>query len=131
VAIVDVQQNLDEGKLTTAGAGLLVRRDERLSYFLGNRYIDELQSNISSIAVTYELTPKYMVSISQNYDFGLGQNVSSGIALLRQFDAFFMQVNFGHDSTSDQTAFNFNIYPKGLGYGINAEQLSGVFRNER
>jgi hypothetical protein len=131
VALVDAQQNLDEGKLATAGAGLLVRRDERLTYFLGNRYIDELESNITSIALSYELSPKYTITFSQNYDFGLGENVSTGMALLRQFDAFFAQVSVGHDNTTDQSTFNFNIYPKGLGYGVNAEQLGGVFRNER
>ena len=129
--LADVQQNLNEGKLATAGIGLLVRRDERLTYFLGNRYIDELSSNITTVVMAYELSPKYTVTVAQSYDFGMSENVSSSIGLLRSFDAFFAQVSFAHDSTSDQTAFNFNLSPKGFGYGINAEQLGGVFRNEK
>ena len=127
--------NSDGGEVEQCGNGArcFARfvRDEGLTYFLGNRYIDELGSNITSIALSYQLSPKYTLTFAQNYDFGLGQNVSTGIALLRQFDAFFVQVSVGHDNTTDQSSFNFNIYPKGLGYGVNAEQLSGVFRNER
>jgi hypothetical protein len=40
-------------------------------------------------------------------------------------------MSFSHDSTSDQSSFNFNLSPKGFGYGVNAEQLGGVFRNEQ
>ena len=127
--LADVQQNIDEGLLATAGVGLLVRRDERMTYFLGNRYIDELNSNITSIAVSYELTPKYTVVASQAFDFGISENVNSSFGVLRQFDAFFVAVSASHDSINDQSAFNFNIYPKGLGFGINAEQLGGAFRN--
>jgi lipopolysaccharide assembly outer membrane protein LptD (OstA) len=129
--LADVQQNLDKNRLATAGIGLLVRRDERLTYFVGNRYIDELSSNITTVALSYELSPKYMLTASQSYDFGLSQNVSSSFGVIRQFDAFFMQVSASHDSTSDQSSFNFNIYPKGLGYGVNAEQLGSVFRSRQ
>lgn len=129
--LADVQQNLDKNRLATAGVGLLVRRDERLTYFLGNRYIDELTSNITTIALSYELSPKYLITASQSYDFGLAQNVSSSLGVIRQFDSFFVQVSVSHDSTSDQSSFNFNLFPKGLGYGVNAEQLGSVFRNKR
>lgn len=129
VVLADVNQNIDEGKLATAGIGLLVRRDERMTYFVGNRYIDELNSNISTVALSYELTPKYTLVASQAFDFGARQNVNSTFGILRQFDAFFVSVSASHDSTNDQSAFNVNLYPKGLGYGINAEQLGGVFRS--
>lgn len=131
VVLADVQQNLNENRLATAGIGLLVRRDERLTYFLGNRYIDELGSNITTVVMAYELSPKYTITVAQSYDFGLGENVSSSVGLLRAFDAFFAQMSLAHDSTTDQTSFNFNLSPKGFGYGINAEQLGGVFRNEK
>jgi hypothetical protein len=131
IVLADAQQNLNENRLATAGIGLLVRRDERLTYFVGNRYIDELTSNITTVAFTYELSPKYLVAASQSYDFGLAQNVSSSIALIRQFDAFQIEVSLAHDSTSDETSFNFNLVPKGFGYGFAGSELNSVFRNER
>jgi hypothetical protein len=129
VMLADANHNLDESKLATAGIGLLVRRDERLTYFIGNRYIDELNSNITTVSLSYELSPKYTLLASQSFDFGLSENVSSSFGLLRQFDAFFLSVSTSHDSITDQSTFNFNLYPKGLGYGINAEQIGGVFRS--
>jgi lipopolysaccharide assembly outer membrane protein LptD (OstA) len=131
VVLADAQQNLNENRLATAGLGVMVRRDERVTYFVGTRYIDELSSNITTVALSYEISPKYTITASQSYDFGLSQNVSSSIGFLRQFDAFFIQVSISHDSTSDQSSFNFNLYPKGLGYGVNAEQLGTVFRNNQ
>jgi lipopolysaccharide export system protein LptA len=129
VVLADLNQNIDEGKLATAGIGLLARRDERMTYFLGNRYIDELNSNISTVALSYELSSKYTLLAAQSFDFGISENVNSSFGVLRQFDAFFVAVNASHDSINDQSAFNFNIYPKGLGFGLNAQQLGGVFRN--
>jgi hypothetical protein len=131
IVLADAQQNLNENRLATAAIGLLVRRDERLTYFVGNRYIDELNSNITTVAFTYELSSKYLVAASQSYDFGLAQNVSSSIAFIRQFDALQVEVSLSHDSTSDETSFNFNVVPKGFGYGLAGSQLNSVFRNER
>jgi hypothetical protein len=131
IVLADAQQNLNENRLATAGIGLLVRRDERMTYFVGNRYIDELTSNITTVAFTYQLSSKYLVAASQSYDFGLAQNVSSSIGVIRQFDAFIVEVSFAHDSTTDQTSFNFNLLPKGLGLGLAGSQLGTVFRNDR
>lgn len=131
VVLADVNQNIDEGKLATAGIGVLARRDERLTYFLGNRYIDELNSNISSVAVIYQLSPKYTLVASQAFDFGISENVNSGFGVVRQFDAFVVEVSASHDSITGQRNFNFNIYPKGIGFGLNAQQLGGALRNNR
>lgn len=130
IVLADAEQNLNENRLATAAVGLLVQRGEGLMYFVGNRYIDELSSNITTIAVSYRISPKYFISASQSYDFGLSENVSEGIAIIREFDSFLVIVTVSHDETSDQSSFNFSISPKGFGYGANAAQLQSVFRNQ-
>jgi lipopolysaccharide export system protein LptA len=128
--VADAQENLREERLATAGLGLIALRDERLIYFIGTRYIDEVASNVTTIAVQYDLTPRYSLSLVQSYDFIADGNVVSAVSLLRQFDSFFVQASVVHDATSDLSSFNFNIFPKGLGYGVNAAQLGNVFRND-
>jgi lipopolysaccharide export system protein LptA len=71
----DASENLDYTKLATASLGLAVQRDERMSYFIGNRYIADLNSNIMTLEIYYELTRKYNVSFTQSFDFGRGHDV--------------------------------------------------------
>ena len=60
--IGDAQFNLDENEIATASVGLVVRRDINLLYFLGLRYIEELNSNIATVFVSYEISPKLIVT---------------------------------------------------------------------
>lgn len=131
VVLADAQYSIDEEKLATAAVGLVVRRDERLSYFVGNRYIDELNSNITTVAGTYQINPKYTVALGQSFDFGLGENVSSSAAVIRRFDRFIVQARVFHNSTNDQSGFGFNIFPTGLGYGLDSDVVGSVFRERR
>ncbi len=122
----DVQYNLDESDLATAAIGLAVRRDPRLSYYLGTRYINQLNSNIATFAVDYQLTKKYTLAFSQSFDFSQQDNVASSITMTRKFDRFFVAVRVYHNSTDDTSGITFNLIPEGLpGQILNSVQ--GVF----
>jgi len=79
-------RNADKRKLATASIGLVAQRDERMSYYVGNRYIDELHSNITTVAIDYQVSSKYNLSFAQSFDFGLGENVVSSVSVVRRFD---------------------------------------------
>ena len=79
VLLADVQENLDEHKLATAAVGVVVRRDVYLDYYLGTRYIAALDSNISTVAIDYQITPKYTVSFSQSVGLRAGQERRDGL----------------------------------------------------
>ena len=128
--IADAQYNLNEDVLATASVGLVVRRDERLLYFVGTRYIEELDSNITTLFVEYDLSPKYSVAASQSYDFGLSENVSSSLEVRRRFDQFFMTFKLHYNERDNQSGFSFNIYPAGFGYGVDTDQLDSAFNDE-
>lgn len=130
VLLADVQYNLDKSELATAGVGLIARRDERLTYFLGNRYIEELGSNITTAAAWYQISPKYTIAVSQSFDFGLGQNVASSIQFVRYFDRFIAAIKIYHNSSTDQSGFGFNIFPTGVGYGLDSDVVGSVFREK-
>lgn len=127
VLLADAQYNLDAKKLSTAAVGILVRRDIQWSLYLGNRYISDLNSNITTIAATYEISPKYTIALGQSFDFGLDKNVSSNISIVRKFDRFIIVVRADRDQISGQTGFSFNFYPIGFGQGFATSSAAGPF----
>jgi len=113
--LADEEYNLDQTSLATAATGLMIRRGDRLSYYLGLRYIGELNSCIASIAANYELTAKYAVRVTQSFDFGQKHNVGSGFAIIRHCDRFYAALDLRYDAATGSSGFVFNVYPEGLG----------------
>lgn len=110
-----VSYNLDESELATASLGYAVRRELRLSYFVGIRYIGEIESTIATLAAAYELTPKYMVAVSAS--FGLDSDddrVSASGTIIRRFDRFHAAVRIYYDDVDDLGGINVSLVPYGL-----------------
>jgi hypothetical protein len=114
VVIGDAQYNLDENVLATAAIGLNVAREDRVRYYAGLRYIEPFNSNILTLAMDYQITPKYLVSVFQGYDFGEGENVTTGLTLTRRFDKFWMQMSTSVDRRTEERTISFNFIPEGL-----------------
>jgi hypothetical protein len=127
ILISDAQYNLDEERLATASIGLVARRDTRVTYFLGLRYIEDLDSSVGTIAATYELTRKYSVGFRQSYDFREEGGVYSSINVQRKFDRFFMMFTAYNDSNDDVQGIGFALYPEGLAAGASSENLGRFF----
>jgi hypothetical protein len=111
----DVEYNLDKNTLATASIGIAVQRSDRLGYFIGQRYIQPLASNILTTAVTYELTSKYTFAVRQSYDFGVQAEVTSDFSIIRHFDRFFVSFTLRYDEIGGNSGFEVNIFPEGLG----------------
>jgi lipopolysaccharide assembly outer membrane protein LptD (OstA) len=126
----DVQYNLDDLTLATTSIGLAVQRDTRLSYFLGARYIGEINSMIASAAANYQLSSKYSLRGTQSFNLGERRNQNSAITLVRLFDRFFMSFTFYYDAIDDESGFRFGIAPQGLGYGLSSDQLNQALGNQ-
>lgn len=127
--LADESYNLDENNLATASAGLAVRRDPRVSYFFGMRYIQPLDSTIGTAMVIYQMSKKYQVALSQSYDFSTTGNVDSAIEVTRHFDSFWMSVRVYHDSIDDQSGVAFLLYPEGLAPRTSASAVGNLFNN--
>jgi hypothetical protein len=123
--ITDAEYNLDQRTLATASAGFAVQRGERISYFLGQRYIEPLKSNITTFAANYQLTSKYTLSFRQSFDFGLSRNVASEISFIRHFDRFFASVSIRYDEIGNNSGFMINLIPEGFG---TASGMRNVFQ---
>ena len=124
VVLGDMSYNLDRGSLQTLALGVLVQRDQRLSYFIGNRYIDALSSNITSVHMDYQMTSKYLFDVDQEFDFTQGKNVVSSAAIIRRFDTFLMAFRYTFDETTHENGVSFNLFPIGLGQGLDTQSFN-------
>ncbi|HRK29831.1 MAG TPA: LPS assembly protein LptD [Tepidisphaeraceae bacterium] len=127
IVLGDVQWNLDEQNLATTSLGLAARRDPRLSYFTGVRYIGEVNSTIASLAIDYQLTAKYSMSLAQAFDLSDNGRNSTNFTLRRRFDRFVVTANVFYDDLEDVSGISFGIYPEGLGYGASTADFQSAF----
>jgi hypothetical protein len=132
VAMADAQYNLDEGELATTGAGLIVQRDARLTYFLSARRIEEVDSSLLGVAGFYELSPKYTVMFSQSYDFSQSENVVSAMEVRRRFDTFFISFAYSYSLVDEESGFGISIYPTWWQFrGLDQTAFRDVFGSGR
>ncbi|MDP9172919.1 MAG: LPS assembly protein LptD [Planctomycetota bacterium] len=106
--------NLDQREQATASAGLSVTRDERVSYFVGDTYLQALNSQVISGIVEYRLTPKYTVQLGQSFNFGDTHDVNTVATVIRRFDTVSVSFTIYHDAVTNLSGFNFNLIPLGL-----------------
>jgi hypothetical protein len=114
VVLGDLTYNLDESVLSNAAIGLNVSHEDRVRYYAGLRYIEPFSSNIMTLAMDYQVTPKYLLSLSQQYDFGDGANVRTAGTVTRRFDKFWLQVYGSVDRRNEENRIGFNFVPEGV-----------------
>ena len=117
-----MEQNLDKVRLATASIGVAIQRDQRLSYFIGTRYIADLDSNIITLEANYKLDNKYSISASQSFDLAQAKDVYYNFSLTRNFDTLAMTVSFYFDQATSNEGFSFNINPFGVNRAVGANQ---------
>jgi lipopolysaccharide assembly outer membrane protein LptD (OstA) len=123
VLLGDAQQNLDEHELATASVGFLVRRDVALDYYLGTRYIAQLDSNVLTFQVDYSITPKYTVSIGEQIETGVGKYTSTNFQIVRRFDNCFLIVHAYNEQVTHTSGFGINFVPLGAAGGVDTSAI--------
>ncbi|MGD0389961.1 MAG: LPS assembly protein LptD [Tepidisphaeraceae bacterium] len=109
----DVQWNLDTHETAIAEAGLAINRGARLSYYVGDTYIQALETQLFSFNATYSLTSKYSLALNEALNLGPGRAAVTYIALTRRFDVFAFSVSAYHDGINKVSGFNVNFFPSG------------------
>jgi hypothetical protein len=122
--LTDMQYNLDEMTLATASIGVAVQRESRMAYFLGTRYIGELNSTIASFVMNYDLSAKYAIRFSESINLSDRENQDTSVSLVRKFDKFFMIFTYYYDAVNDEQGFRFGLYPEGFAYGLTSDTFA-------
>jgi len=117
--LADESYNTDQQKLEEFDTGFSVDQSPSLSYFLGNQYLEALDSDLWTGTVNYELNEQYALSATQSYDFSLHHNILTEFTIVRHLPRLYAALSFGYDADSGDTAVFVSIWPAGFpGYGI-------------
>ena len=121
--ISDASYNLQEGTLATAAVGVAAQRGDRISYYVGGRYIGEINTSLARLALTYKLSDKYSVILNQSFDLDQGNSRSTSLTVIRRFDRFLVNVSLYFDRIDQEGGLRVGIIPYGLSAGFNSGSL--------
>jgi hypothetical protein len=77
-----VVPTIDEGaRIFTVG--MYFARTDRTNFYLGYRMIEPLQSRAVTGSITYVFSPKYAMSASTTYDFGISTSINNSLLFTR------------------------------------------------
>ncbi len=122
----DVNYDIDDGHIQQFNAGVSRYVYPDISYYVGTRYlrpvivqdagdgIYEEGSNSFVTAITYRLTPRYLATFSQEYNFDFGKSVRSDLTLIRQYHRMFYALTVSVDESLKRNAVMFSIWPQGV-----------------
>lgn len=103
---------IDDGaRLFAVGAHF--NRPDRTSLFLGYRQIDPLESRAVTGAVSYVFSPKYAVTGSSTFDFGVNQHhsLSNGLTLTRMGSDLQVSLGFTYNALQNNFGMTFELLP--------------------
>jgi hypothetical protein len=122
----DMNYDVESGVVQQFDAGLSRYVYPDLSYYLGSRYmrpvivdvpddgIYEEGSHSVVGAVTYQLSPRYWITYSQEYNFDFGRNVRNDFAIIRQYHRLFYSLEMSLDESLDNKSIMFSVWPEGV-----------------
>ncbi|MEN8126460.1 MAG: LPS assembly protein LptD [Planctomycetota bacterium] len=127
----DFNYDLDGGCIQQADIGVSRYVYPDVSYYLGTRYLRpvlipvdkdnngipeyfEKGSNSVVGAMTYRLSPRYVATFSQEYNFDFGKAIRSDLTIVRQYHRLFYALSFSFDASLDRSAVMFSVWPQGV-----------------
>ncbi len=110
----------DGARVFTIGAYL--DRPDRTNFFLGYRSIDPLESQAVTGAVTYIFSPKYALTTSVLYDFGVETQVTS-FTITRMGSDLQVSLGFTYNSTQNNFGFTLELLPN---IGIQSRRVAAL-----
>jgi hypothetical protein len=99
----------DGARVFTIGAFL--NRPDRTNFFVGYRFIDPIDSRALTTASTYIFSPKYAITASMTYDFGINQALSNSLIITRMGTDLTMSVGFTYNALLNNFGFTMEVVP--------------------
>ncbi len=91
--------------------GAFLNRPDGAAFYLGYRQIDPLQSRAVTIALGYQFSPKYQMSISTTYDFGNSLSESTQVLFTRLGTDIQVSAGFNYNALLNTYGVLFEIVP--------------------
>src|SRR4029079_4162244 len=104
-----------EGGARSFTVGVLNERTERLRFYFGFFRLDPVGTDAVVFSTTYVVNPKYTLTWSTSYDFGLGNNLGESLLITRTGSDLQVGLGLGWDPLRNNFSATFEIYPTALG----------------
>ncbi len=114
--LADANHDLNTGRLRRANVGFAVSRDPRLGYYVGVRYIRDLDSAIGVFGFRYKINRKYSVTFFEQYDmdFDGGRNMATSISIVRKLPRWYAAFTFAYNTTYNDVTLYLSLWPEGV-----------------
>jgi len=114
--LADLNHDIDTGRLRRANVGLAVVRDPRLRYYLGLRYIRDLDSSIGLFGFSYRINRKYSVQFVEQYDFDFDgrRNMLTEFTITRKLPRWYAAFTFRYNTVDDNLTLALSLWPEGI-----------------
>ncbi|MFP4106384.1 MAG: hypothetical protein ACLFVU_09875 [Phycisphaerae bacterium] len=114
--LADANYDIDDDNFGTASAALSIARDPRLRYYIGARYLRDLDSGVGTFGLKYDISKKYSLGFFQQYDFDYqsGDNLATKITLTRKFERLYASFSVVYDDREGDVGVFLNIWPEGI-----------------
>ena len=110
--LADAAWNIDDTQLATLGVGMAVQREPRVRYFVGVRYIGEINSTIGTVGIDYDISTRYSLALNESFNFTDGENQNANFSISRKFEQFVITVSMYLDQIEDEGGISFSISPR-------------------
>ncbi len=91
--------------------GMYINRPDKTSFYLGYRETNPVNSKAAIVAIGYQLTKKYGVNVSSNYDFGTQLAQSNTFLVTRTGTDLTVTFGITYNQLTNNTGFMFSIVP--------------------
>lgn len=110
----DAAYSLESDDLVTLAAGVIITRDDRLSYSIGGRYVEPLDLLLGVGSIDYRLSQRYSLAAAASYDVEISDIRHTSVMVTRRFDRFLINVGVYTDRIDDDSGIRFMIAPIGF-----------------
>lgn len=132
----DINYDIEGGTVGQCDVGISHYRYPDLSYYIGSRYLRDVQVNNEKgshsfiYAITYKLNERYAVVFGQEYNFDYGKSVESEITFIRKYHRLNYSLTFNVDSSLGRSGAMFSIWPDGVKeLGLGSRKFYGLMGN--
>lgn len=106
--------DLNDGEADIFSLTYTVERSPRLSYLVGYRFIEEIDSSLLGAGVNYKINEKYTIAIREEFDIERGETAEFDIGFIRKFPRWYVGVTFALDEIEDDIGVSVSAWPEGL-----------------
>jgi hypothetical protein len=107
--------DFDANQFAASAIGVLVQHTPEFQTSAELRNLRAQESTLTLLSAQYQLTNKYAVSASADYDVERGDFQSTGFEIRRRFSSVILGVGVSYNNITSQSSFGFVLQPYGAG----------------